>query len=571
MAPLVVARSLAALTALAANPPHHPRNPISDIQEPLVLYIARIPGGRDVFLTTMKPQQRVVTAQDIASSLYYFHLETHEDEVMREAMSQEQDLQRVRTEDNRNLRRTNSGHSPKRKALLSTPLLTSENRPEPPSKVYPHFQAPRSHESVYATVQRTSIGDTNDTISSIRDIAPQLPRKPIGPRPMSLDVLTMPINSSSKGMCEGRQPSEQPSVVPSRSASMARECRSDAFDISAVRNPHLTVGKLGEAIYMGQFTESPITVIRRDPSSGAQWNVGKITNGVASSLPNSYLHPSIGQLPQTERQLLLEITSEGYSKFVKSTANMSTSPLADHHILPASEHEPIADHSLISAHFRRQLFLEKPRSQAICASPRRSEFGSSSRSVRGNDSPLSLPDLSSDNYNRLSPPTTSYTGPYTFQSPWNGTCAFSTGITGRSLKCKHTLHLPQASNGSRVSSTAPVSELRFNLPNSKLFAHLSPRRPPLVSGSTKRSSFPTGSHVYSGTNMAPTDDAEDSDSEGSERMDLSLGQEDAGGGMRGKQAKLGKLIVEDEGLKMLDLIVMANMGIWWSVYGKEWG
>ncbi|KAI9850435.1 MAG: hypothetical protein M1830_007018, partial [Pleopsidium flavum] len=52
------------------------------------------------------------------------------------------------------------------------------------------------------------------------------------------------------------------------------------------------------------------------------------------------------------------------------------------------------------------------------------------------------------------------------------------------------------------------------------------------------------------------------------KLDLSLGQEHAGGGFGGKQAKLGKLIVEDEGLKMLDLLVAANMAMWWQVYER---
>ena len=52
------------------------------------------------------------------------------------------------------------------------------------------------------------------------------------------------------------------------------------------------------------------------------------------------------------------------------------------------------------------------------------------------------------------------------------------------------------------------------------------------------------------------------------RLDLSLGQESAGGGFGGKQAKLGKLIIEDEGLKMIDLLVAANLALWWRVYEK---
>jgi hypothetical protein len=53
------------------------------------------------------------------------------------------------------------------------------------------------------------------------------------------------------------------------------------------------------------------------------------------------------------------------------------------------------------------------------------------------------------------------------------------------------------------------------------------------------------------------------------RLDLSIGQEKAGGGNRGKHAKLGKLVIYDEGFKMLDLIVAANMAVWWSVWGFD--
>ena len=56
-----------------------------------------------------------------------------------------------------------------------------------------------------------------------------------------------------------------------------------------------------------------------------------------------------------------------------------------------------------------------------------------------------------------------------------------------------------------------------------------------------------------------------------ERLDLSLAQENAGGGFAGRQAKLGKLIVHDEGLKMFDLLVAANMGIWWRAYERTEG
>jgi hypothetical protein len=53
-------------------------------------------------------------------------------------------------------------------------------------------------------------------------------------------------------------------------------------------------------------------------------------------------------------------------------------------------------------------------------------------------------------------------------------------------------------------------------------------------------------------------------------LNLSLGQERAGGGFSGKQAKMGKLIVEREGLVMLDLLVAANLSLWWKAYEKEY-
>jgi hypothetical protein len=53
------------------------------------------------------------------------------------------------------------------------------------------------------------------------------------------------------------------------------------------------------------------------------------------------------------------------------------------------------------------------------------------------------------------------------------------------------------------------------------------------------------------------------------RLDLSLGLELAGGGFAGHNAKMGKLIVESEGMKMLDLLIAANLSLWWKAYEKR--
>lgn len=78
--------------------------------------------------------------------------------------------------------------------------------------------------------------------------------------------------------------------------------------------------------------------------------------------------------------------------------------------------------------------------------------------------------------------------------------------------------------------------------------------------------------VGSDDEVFPDDDLEEYEHANSDydgRLDLSLGRESAGGGNRGKRAKLGKLIIFDEGFKMMDLIVAANMGVWWAGWETE--
>lgn len=129
------------------------------------------------------------------------------------------------------------------------------------------------------------------------------------------------------------------------------------------------------------------------------------------------------------------------------------------------------------------------------------------------------------------------------------------------LQCKHVLDNP-------LSSSVEVSELRFNLPTG------STSRTPALSDS-KRSSYisrpglrrhTTSDELNFGGSRNSVDMANFLDEHGN--IDLSLGKERAGGGFQGKQAKLGKLIIDDEGVKMLDLIVAANLALWWRAYER---
>ncbi|CAN8104689.1 unnamed protein product [Discula destructiva] len=216
------------------------------------------------------------------------------------------------------------------------------------------------------------------------------------------------------------------------------------------------------------------------------------------------------------------------------------------------------------------------------------------------------------------PPPNSRPKGYTFTSPWHGTCDFRTTSNGRALKCRHTRSTTSqgfnplvaaqalrdaaasvsnssaaASNGGRkrglsasmvngssggvgggsTAPTAPVSELRFNLPATDLFHSKEDRERAarevrrglgeLLSPATKGGYENVRFDEYG-------DEIVDEEGEGGRVFDWSaLGREKAGGGTRGKRAKLGKLLVYDEGIKMLDLVVAANMGIWWTSWERS--
>jgi hypothetical protein len=120
-------------------------------------------------------------------------------------------------------------------------------------------------------------------------------------------------------------------------------------------------------------------------------------------------------------------------------------------------------------------------------------------------------------------------------------------------------------NGSRSPSAKgnDISELRFNLPSAELFNTKAddPNKPHQARERTR-------DKILNSMINKTERDVEDDEYEAM-GFDMSLGREKAGGGNRGKRAKMGKLIIWDEGLKMLDLVVAANVGVWWNVWERK--
>lgn len=139
-----------------------------------------------------------------------------------------------------------------------------------------------------------------------------------------------------------------------------------------------------------------------------------------------------------------------------------------------------------------------------------------------------------------------------------------------------------------------VSELRYNTPATSLFGLARPKHrhgdrhgetrripgalpgalplPEPRSQSRARPKSAPSSPLHAPASYLAQESSWTGDEDGGDRdggADLSLGREKAGGGRAGGRAKLGKLIVFGEGIKMLDLVVAGNMGVWWEGWGER--
>ncbi|RMD41554.1 hypothetical protein DV735_g3568, partial [Chaetothyriales sp. CBS 134920] len=479
----VEALSLSALSGLLAYPPQYPRNPTHPTHERLVLYIVRVPGSQDVFLTPLKPPTKSsISLGAIQNSLYYFHVETAEDDTLRQSIEAERHLEQQQRP--------------------APPIL---RKPLPPTRFAndPASQRSPSPPKSWRQYQPTGAGDGS-----------QLDRYTLGLSPPS---------ASPEGIGNLRLQVPEQDGPQSVTGSPPRQ------------DP--------ERLSDGSTT---ITLIRRDPMSGAQWNVGSL---------RVRRRKSSMELLQPVDVIL---TSPGYSKFVRNP----DSPLAVGHgedttgVDMPDATTPVSP--LSAPVFKRRLgFRPLPNDQKP-----------SVHHVRTGSSDI-LADISNGT-TKKAPQV------FAFTSPWKGMCTFSNGVDGRTLKCKHSL--PTLS--SRQEGVAmPVAELRFNLPWSVLH-HVEAGGPnereadtlpisQLLSRSTKQQWRRTVLNLKQHTRhssrdsgladltapAAQPDDDQDLLEPDTHRLSLRLGREKAGGGFKGNSAKLGKLIVEDEGLKMCDLVV----------------
>lgn len=632
------ARSLTILNELAANPPQYPEKPADEAKDPLTLYISRVPGTRDVILSTLKPQERNVTGEDVTNSLYYIHLEMPDDHAKGlESVCEENkwrsseesgsspltihrkpvaDPARALTPDGL----ANGTRLPPLQPVISTSLnpprleslsaadgLGRDTRPSLESPDMSTLPSIHGQPGVDPPPNRKAVHER--TAAGLHTGMPT--RKPVGPRPMSEVPVasskpTQPLDNlfpadTADGSHE--HPDKQLPVLPLEtpvpqaggvqqgSFAHSNASRSQAATTAHSRSPSPRNDSITSI--NGNGTPFTLTIVRRDPSSRSQWNVGKVSSrqldpvnagdeGEAQpastwghlSAPLLHPHPSIN----------IELENSGYAKF--RTMSRKKNSLAENGLdaaLAAMTRSNASDRNTSRGEFgvfSRQLLMEY--SQSFAKKLRKTiqrleQTGLNKLTRHRSDSVGSVASNASEKSDNveavatdgLPPPGMKPRG-YVFLSPWGGKCDFQTGQAGRSLVCRHT---PQelgtssnynplvASHGPAkflASSGKTVSELRFNLPSSELFVE----RGEQWKGNLERI-FKQDDGSLGNNSCNARDDGAVSP------FGLNLGSERAGGGNRGKTAKLGKLIIHDEGLKMLDLVVAANMGIWWGAWEKS--
>ena len=527
MGGIVEANSLSGVIDIASNPPTHPQAPTKIPLLPLTLYIARVPGSRDVFLTPLKPRQKVVSAEDVQSSIYYVHVNIDIDENVPPQSSSSSTLAYGNASEDFKVQ--NGGI--RRKPVLPRRPVTVLRPPYPMSDYYLPKLPPRPRSNNVVEPQSTHV------------LALQAARLAHKTNEGMVDLPVLPERPASH-RSTAHQSQNGSSQYPNGNFPRHREPynRSDLQSMEQVE-PQSAITSNFESTECQ--TQTSLTLIRRNPSSSVQWNVASIydpsvkeVSSATSNNTNLIRKTKGGGAP-----LYLDITNPSYAQFSNnetrrtSCYDTSTSSLTS------------GDDASPDTVFRRRLYVPgSPYGIHEYNFREQRRFGSvdSNNESSPNDYQSSFADRRSRGY--------------TFISPWGGQCEFSASKTNQSLKCRHRLPTSVESEG----ADKEVSELRFNLPN--------PARTALNTSSEKRNSLSESNHrrirsvdcsAADGTPITPTFTMDENG-----RLDLQLGRERAGGGFGGKQAKLGKLIIHPEGLKMLDLLVAANMGLWWRAYER---
>jgi hypothetical protein len=350
----------------------------------------------------MKPKDKVVSAEDITSSLYFLHVEQPED------------------------------------AQLVAP---------------PHFQEPNYQErGPTAPVHRKAVPGTSVT----QDASRHSSRKPL-----STTLAPMENFANRQNMSAGSYSHKSGMLAPDYTSRRSF----DSFQYP--EQTHRTVPSPQRSPERFQPVGTSLTLIRRDPASGAQWNVARIDDPNMIEVSSSSAYES-GTKRQIGAPMWIDVTNPGYSKFLHSNdtgkpalptqpSNMSVRPYQTGAAPQPQVPAPYLENQAIDNPntFRRRLWMEGSQYTSGGFGHRKDgsyDFNSGRPGSRGSydartdrsaleTRPAPSPSfLTRDDQTystiQVSDKQTSFRG-YVFVSPWNGRCEFITGAGGGSLKVRH--------------------------------------------------------------------------------------------------------------------------------------
>ncbi|OKL63865.1 hypothetical protein UA08_00631 [Talaromyces atroroseus] len=459
--------------------------------------------------------QSNVSIEAINSSLYYLHAATEEDENVLRSIESELEQQ---TPDGPGASGLPSETISRLNDFHRKPVGGEDSGLPPPPPPPPHRDGV-ANSGVRGGLQQ-STHDHHDPSSPLarlrRDGQFTIPRRPVSSSGSSPTTANMSHISSQRFSYDDANHRTQQHLLPERSWSNHSETTKSSQTSAAP--PSFRV-----------------TLIRRDTASGNQWNVGTISS---SSADQGVIH--------------IEISNPGYGKFIGNALPLSTATTGQSAAEILQQLAQKVQHEEDNDAAGKRAFL---RDVVPIKHHHRHNHSSSGSLFNRSPDTSKLANAISAKMSR---------GYYSFQSPWNGTCSFVASINGGGLKCKHVIPGPAMSmDGRGHSDEVTVSELRYNIP----FPLEQTSRPSsmasLDGGKEKGKRAALGQLITANLEKVQQRARAHSAAADEDRLDLSLAREAGGGGMSGKSAKLGKLVILDEGIKMLDLVVAASMGVWW--------
>jgi hypothetical protein len=427
----------------------------------------------------MKPKEKVVSAEDVLTSLYFLHVACPEDEqalsgITAAAPRDEFQGRKISQAASSDIARKPVYDEHMRRDMYGVSPDISSRMPYPPQSPHSVSRKPIHNDPL---MSRTDVEDRQNTSHSMPA------RKPVGAvttyqENISPGVLPYPLKENKprdrESLLANKRSSEIAIQHPYSSSSQyvgfnAQKQHFQPENSSSLAPPSSMSADMSplqsnaEAFNDPFYNSKPIatigttlTLIRRDPGSGSQWNVATIHDRPIAEISSE---PYNMQPKGQGAPLFIEITNPGYSKFMLDEEGVP--PMALRRESGSSISTNQTRSLATSRTFQRQIWMEgmKPSkngfahgrthsredsqtfasTEALHNKSRTSlDFG---RQPQGLTSGLnqymydSKPDLSESNVRprMMERAKSSFRG-YVFLSPWNGRCEFVTTGGGNALR-----------------------------------------------------------------------------------------------------------------------------------------